>query len=71
RKLQDKITQKRKTQQKESAELNRDVARYMMMGGKAPVEICRKFETKSSRPRGKERARGQHRDQDRGPVFEP
>lgn len=47
RKLQTKIVEKRKTQQRECAELSRDVAHYIMMGGKDAAEVTRDFEHKA------------------------
>lgn len=71
RKLQSKIKTLRAKQQKEMAALNRDLAHYMMMGGKAPVEITRKFGKESSRSRGKELSHYQRVERDHGPEFEP
>ncbi|MEO1380270.1 MAG: hypothetical protein AAFU69_07945, partial [Pseudomonadota bacterium] len=74
RKLQTKIRSLRETQHKEVAALNRDVAHYMMMGGKAPIEITRKFEQEATRTNERTSTRGRKRtrDQDRtqGPDFD-
>ncbi|MEL6205893.1 MAG: relaxase/mobilization nuclease domain-containing protein [Pseudomonadota bacterium] len=74
RKLQTKIKSQRETQHKEVAALNRDVAHYMMMGGKAPIEITRKFEHEATRTNERARTQGRRRsrDQDRsqGPDFD-
>ncbi|UWQ83127.1 relaxase/mobilization nuclease domain-containing protein [Leisingera caerulea] len=68
--LQKKIVKQRDRSHAEVAELNRDVAHYMMMGGKAPIEITRKFERETQRLRTKERSREKTRERPRGPDLD-
>jgi len=72
RNLQRQIKQARDEQGKRLQELNREVAKYMMMGGKAPIEITKVFDREAKRPpRSAERTRAQKQDRDRGPDFTP
>jgi len=72
RNLQRQIKQARDEQGKRLQELNRDVAKYMMMGGKAPIEITKVFDREAKRtPRTPTRDRNNDRDRDRGPDFTP
>lgn len=62
RKLQTQIKRMRSKQHEAEAELNRDVAFYMMMGGKAPIEITDTFERQAKHERSQDRE---------GPAHEP
>lgn len=58
RKLQKQITTLRSKHHAQTAELNRDVAHAMMMGGKAPMEITKVFEERSDGLRQLPKKRG-------------
>jgi len=70
RNLQRQIVMMREQQQKRLNDLNRDVAKYMMMGGKAPIEITKTFDQQR---KSILRTPKRHPDRERGngPDFEP
>lgn len=66
RSLQRQIVHARMQQQNIITELNRDLADYLRLGGKSPVELSQAFERKA-----KGHARNHAQDRDRGPDFTP
>ncbi len=72
RNLQRQVVLAREQQEKRLSDLNRDVAKYMMMGGKAPIEITKTFDQERKRiPRTPDRNPDRDRDRSNGPDFEP
>lgn len=51
RKLQTQMEAAKAKQQEQMQALNRDVAHYMMMGGKAPIEVAQRFEDQNREAR--------------------
>ena len=68
RALQKQIKALRASQQKELNALGRDVAHYMLMGGKAPMEVTKIYENDKQRDRKRQRERDKERPQ--GPEFD-
>ncbi|MEL6570954.1 MAG: relaxase/mobilization nuclease domain-containing protein [Pseudomonadota bacterium] len=68
RALQKQIKALQASQQNVLNVLSRDVARYMLMGGKAPMEVTKVYEKDKERDRKRQRERDQDRPQ--GPEFE-
>lgn len=69
RTLQKRVVEARIAQKERIQELNRDAAKYIMMGGHAPIEITERFQTGSTRSsvqREPDRLRGRT-----GPDFKP
>lgn len=66
RTLQRQIKLARKQQQTVISELNRDLADYLRLGGKSPMELSKSFEREANNP-----ARRRNRERDRGPDFAP
>ncbi|MBO4168834.1 relaxase/mobilization nuclease domain-containing protein [Cereibacter azotoformans] len=69
RTLQKRVLEAKGAQKDRIQELNRDVAKYMMMGGHAPIEITERFQTginRASAQREHERPRGRT-----SPDFKP
>lgn len=69
RALQKQIKGLRASQQKELNALRRDVAYYMVMGGKAPMEVMKIDEKDKERDR--KRLRERNKDRLQGPEFDP
>lgn len=67
RALQKQIKALRASQRKELNALGRDVAHYMLMGGKAPMEVTKIYEKGKERDRKRQRERDKNRPQ--GPDF--
>lgn len=67
RALQKQIKALRASQQKELNALGRDIAHYMLMGGKAPMEVTKVYENDKPRDRNRQREREKNRPQ--GPDF--
>jgi hypothetical protein len=68
RALQKQIKALRASQQKELNALGRDIAHYMLMGGKAPMEVTKFYENDKQRDRKRQRERDKDRPQ--GPEFD-
>lgn len=68
RALQKQIQALRVSQQKELNGLGRDVAHYMLMGGKAPMEVTKVYE--NDRPRERKLQRKREKDRPQGPEFD-
>lgn len=63
--MQVQLKAQRASQQREVAALNRDIAHYMLLGGKAPEAI-----TKAQSRAGQDRSRPRDRDRPQGPDIE-
>ncbi len=68
RALQKQIKVLRTSQQKELNTLGRDIAHYMLMGDKAPMDVTKVYEKNKERDRKRQRERDQDRPQ--GPDFD-
>ncbi len=67
RTLQRRVVEAKAARQERIQDLNRDIAKYMMMGGHAPIEITERFRTETKRPprrRDREPSRGRSRASD-------
>lgn len=83
RRLREQADLAREKQQEQMQALNRDVAHYMMLGGKAPMDVTQRFENQNKeqlraerqrneeRKRREEQARQEQRNRDRGRDHEP
>ena len=68
RALQKQIKALRVSQQNELNALGRDVAYYMLMGGKAPMKVTKVYE--NDKPRERKRQRERDKDRPQGPDFD-
>lgn len=83
RRLKEQADLAREKQQEQIKAANRDVAHYMMLGGKAPMDVTQRFEDQNKeqlraerqrneeRKRREEQARQEQRNRDRGRDHEP
>lgn len=78
RRLKELADLMREKQQEQMQALNRDVAHYMMLGGKAPIEVTHRFEEQNQQARKdaerrqeQERQKQMDRQRDRGRDHEP